>query len=87
MFAGVIVAILAQSVRTIAMITCGESFNHLIQTAKKDNHVLITHGMYVLFILLLQLIYRRVHCLLFVVAQSHACIYTGLTMTYTATAF
>jgi hypothetical protein len=27
------------------MITCGESFNHYIQIDKKENHVLVTHGM------------------------------------------
>lgn len=34
-----------QVVRSWAMITCGESFNHYIQRDKKDNHVLVTHGM------------------------------------------
>lgn len=36
----------SQGIRAWAMITCGESFNHLIQTSKKDNHVLIKHGIY-----------------------------------------
>ncbi|KAL7510064.1 hypothetical protein ACHAXN_007002 [Cyclotella atomus] len=35
-----------QICRTWAMITCGESFNHYIQRDKKDNHVLVTHGIY-----------------------------------------
>lgn len=43
---GVVMVFAAQLVRSWAMQTCGESFNHLIQTAKKDNHVLITHGIY-----------------------------------------
>jgi protein-S-isoprenylcysteine O-methyltransferase len=43
---GALLIILSQIIRSWAMITCGESFNHLIQTAKKDNHVLITHGVY-----------------------------------------
>jgi Isoprenylcysteine carboxyl methyltransferase (ICMT) family len=34
-----------QAVRSLAMATCGASFNHVIQTTKKDSHVLITHGM------------------------------------------
>lgn len=34
-----------QICRTWAMVTCGESFNHYIQRDKKDNHVLVTHGM------------------------------------------
>ena len=45
MFAGLLVVIVAQTIRTVAISTCGESFNHLIQTSKKDNHVLVTHGM------------------------------------------
>ena len=43
---GAVLVVSAQIVRTWAMITCGESFNHLIQTAKKDNHVLVTDGVY-----------------------------------------
>lgn len=31
------------------MITCGESFNHYIQRNKKENHVLVTHGIYHVF--------------------------------------
>ena len=42
---GLILVVSGQIVRALAMITCGESFNHLIQQTKKDNHVLITHGM------------------------------------------
>ena len=34
-----------QTCRTWAMVTCGESFNHYIQRDKKDNHILVTHGM------------------------------------------
>jgi protein-S-isoprenylcysteine O-methyltransferase len=42
---GMMVVSLAQCIRSLAMMTCGESFNHLIQTSKKDNHVLVKHGM------------------------------------------
>ena len=42
---GLILVTSGQIVRALAMITCGESFNHLIQQTKKDNHSLITHGM------------------------------------------
>ena len=45
MFVGLCIALPAQAIRTMAMVTCGESFNHLIQLSKKDNHVLIKHGM------------------------------------------
>lgn len=44
---GLVIVSCAQCIRTCAMATCGESFNHLIQRAKKENHVLVTHGMYV----------------------------------------
>lgn len=46
MFVGLSIVIVAQAIRTTAIATCGESFNHLIQTSKKDNHALITHGIY-----------------------------------------
>lgn len=43
---GLALLVLAQTIRSVAMATAGQSFNHLIQTKKKDNHVLITHGIY-----------------------------------------
>jgi len=43
---GFVMVILAQAIRSLAMCTAGESFNHRIQTSKKDNHVLVTHGIY-----------------------------------------
>jgi protein-S-isoprenylcysteine O-methyltransferase len=43
---GMGMVLLAQMIRSLAMITCGESFNHLIQISKKDNHILITNGIY-----------------------------------------
>lgn len=46
---GLILVTSGQIVRALAMITCGESFNHLIQQTKKDNHSLITHGIYKYF--------------------------------------
>ena len=42
---GLLLVIFAQILRSLAMCTAGESFNHRIQTSKKDNHVLVTHGM------------------------------------------
>jgi protein-S-isoprenylcysteine O-methyltransferase Ste14 len=47
MYIGLGMVIVAQAIRVVAIATCGESFNHLIQTSKRENHVLITHGMYV----------------------------------------
>jgi protein-S-isoprenylcysteine O-methyltransferase len=43
---GIGLVLVSQIIRSLAMITCGESFNHLIQTSKKENHVLMTHGIY-----------------------------------------
>ncbi|CAB9527426.1 isoprenylcysteine O-methyltransferase [Seminavis robusta] len=43
---GLAMVIFGQVTRAVAMATCGASFNHLIQTSKKDNHVLVTHGIY-----------------------------------------
>ncbi len=42
---GILLVILGQTCRTLAMVTCGESFNHYIQRDKKDNHELVTNGM------------------------------------------
>lgn len=43
---GLVLVLVAQTIRSLAMMTAGPSFNHIIQTKKKDNHVLITHGIY-----------------------------------------
>ena len=43
---GTLLVVVAQVIRSWSMMTCGESFNHLIQTSKKENHVLIKHGIY-----------------------------------------
>lgn len=44
--AGIVIVTLSQIVRTWSMKTCGESFNHYIQVQKKDNHQLVTTGIY-----------------------------------------
>lgn len=46
---GILVVAVSQTIRSLAMITCAESFNHLIQRSKKESHVLITHGIYKYF--------------------------------------
>jgi protein-S-isoprenylcysteine O-methyltransferase len=46
---GFAMLLVGQSIRTAAMITAGQSFHHLIQTSKKKNHILITHGIYSVF--------------------------------------
>lgn len=43
---GIPLVLIAQVIRSTAMKTCGESFNHFIQTSKKDNHKLVTDGIY-----------------------------------------
>lgn len=45
-FAGLVLVIGGQYVRTIAMKTAGQSFNHLVQTRKQKDHELITGGIY-----------------------------------------
>lgn len=45
----VIVVILAQCLRTLAMCTCASNFSHLIQYRKEQDHVLVTHGVYAIF--------------------------------------
>ena len=37
---GLIFVIVGQLSRSLGMVTCGESFNHMIQKSKKNNHVL-----------------------------------------------
>ena len=48
-YVGLAILVCAQGIRSLAMATAGESFNHLIQTTKKQNHILITHGIYGIF--------------------------------------
>ena len=43
---GIVMVIASQIMRSCAMMKCGESFNHYIQTLKKENHVLVTDGIY-----------------------------------------
>mmetsp|Transcript_12290 Transcript_12290/g.30046 ORF Transcript_12290/g.30046 Transcript_12290/m.30046 type:complete len:285 (-) Transcript_12290:651-1505(-) len=43
---GIIFVLGGQITRSWAMTTCGESFNHYIQRDKKENHVLVTSGIY-----------------------------------------
>jgi len=46
---GIVLVIFGQTVRSLAMKTAGESFNHVIQLSKKDSHILVTHGIYFYF--------------------------------------
>ncbi|KAL3826385.1 hypothetical protein ACHAXA_008593 [Cyclostephanos tholiformis] len=46
---GILFVLFGQLCRLGAMITCGECFNHYIQRDRKENHVLVTHGIYGIF--------------------------------------
>lgn len=46
MLIGLALALIGQYFRSKAMITCGSSFNHTVQHEKKQNHVLVTNGVY-----------------------------------------
>ncbi|XWW92720.1 hypothetical protein V2A60_000646 [Cordyceps javanica] len=43
---GLVLVVLGQAVRSAAMLRAGASFNHQIQWAKADSHVLVTTGVY-----------------------------------------
>ncbi|XP_054732958.1 protein-S-isoprenylcysteine O-methyltransferase [Anastrepha obliqua] len=43
---GVVLCMLGEIIRKVAMITARNSFTHLVQYEKADNHKLITHGIY-----------------------------------------
>ena len=43
---GIALIIIGQYVRTAAMAEAGENFNHIVQSTKKDDHVLVTSGVY-----------------------------------------
>jgi protein-S-isoprenylcysteine O-methyltransferase len=43
---GLVGVLVSQSIRSAAMATAGESFNHYIQAAKKSNHKLVKVGIY-----------------------------------------
>lgn len=43
---GIILVIIGQYVRTAAMAEAGQSFNHIVQSTKKADHVLVTTGIY-----------------------------------------
>ncbi|SPO01137.1 related to farnesyl cysteine carboxyl-methyltransferase [Cephalotrichum gorgonifer] len=46
---GLVMVAVGQAVRTVAMVQCGESFNHIVQSRKKDSHFLVTSGVYAVF--------------------------------------
>jgi len=46
MIPALLVVIAGQTIRTVAMITAGKSFHHLIQEEKDEDHILVTDGIY-----------------------------------------
>ncbi|WYZ40471.1 hypothetical protein EsH8_IV_000812 [Colletotrichum jinshuiense] len=44
--AGLSLVVVGQAVRSLAMVTAGESFNHTIQHYKAESHALVTTGIY-----------------------------------------
>ncbi len=46
---GALMVALGETLRKVAMITAGSNFTHLVQYRKKDNHELVTTGVYSLF--------------------------------------
>ena len=45
-FIGILVCLVGEALRKLAMFTAGSNFNHVIQSRHVDGHVLITHGVY-----------------------------------------
>ncbi|KAI1170714.1 isoprenylcysteine carboxyl methyltransferase [Nemania sp. FL0916] len=46
LFLGLILVFIGQTTRSLAMVQAGPSFNHTIQRKKKDDHELVTTGLY-----------------------------------------
>ncbi|KAF9893425.1 hypothetical protein FE257_010737 [Aspergillus nanangensis] len=45
---GVVLMVIGQTVRTLAMVQAGSNFNHTVQVERKEDHVLVTSGVYAL---------------------------------------
>lgn len=46
---GLVLIVVGQLVRSIAMVQAGESFNHIVQARKSNSHRLVTSGIYTIF--------------------------------------
>ena len=44
--AGLLLVLIGQITRTLAMVHAGTNFNHLVQRQRRPGHVLVTHGIY-----------------------------------------
>ncbi|XP_072152479.1 protein-S-isoprenylcysteine O-methyltransferase isoform X2 [Bemisia tabaci] len=45
-YIGILMCIGGEALRKAAIFTAAKNFNHIIQSEKKDDHVLVTHGVY-----------------------------------------
>ena len=45
-FVGLVLMVLGEGLRKLAMITAGSNFTHHVQSRKEEGHVLVTHGIY-----------------------------------------
>ncbi|KAF1812583.1 protein-S-isoprenylcysteine O-methyltransferase [Eremomyces bilateralis CBS 781.70] len=43
---GLACVIIGQTVRSVAMVQAGTNFNHIVQSKKKETHMLVTYGVY-----------------------------------------
>ncbi|KAL4910199.1 Isoprenylcysteine carboxyl methyltransferase family-domain-containing protein [Aspergillus multicolor] len=43
---GLLVMVVGQAIRSLAMAQAGSNFNHTVQVERKDGHMLVTHGIY-----------------------------------------
>lgn len=48
-YVGIVVCIMGDVVRKLAMLTASTNFNHIVQTKKRDDHQLVTWGVYRFF--------------------------------------
>jgi protein-S-isoprenylcysteine O-methyltransferase len=46
---GISFLVIGQLIRSLAMWTCGESFSHMVQDQRPENHRLVKHGIYSVF--------------------------------------
>lgn len=46
MFVGIGLVVIGQVVRSVAMVQAGPSFNHIVQQKPKEDHILVTTGIY-----------------------------------------
>lgn len=43
---GVVLCIIGEVIRKLAMFTARTNFNHIVQSVREEGHMLVTHGIY-----------------------------------------